>query len=174
MSESREAVQARYLRQYPNTSPILNACENGNLADVKVLLTINNINNFGSSAGSYGTPLIIAAMDEHFQIVKYLIEQGADPNIANSDGWNALHFAAWYNITNTELIELLLAHMSLESINKKNRWGHTPLDGAYGANNDSHPLRQEKIALLRSKGGKANYYDENGRRVGEGNGDLNH
>ena len=40
-------------------------------------------------------------------------------------------------------------------------------------NNDS-PIRQEIIALLRSKGGKANYFDENGRHVGEGNGDLNH
>ena len=39
--------------------------------------------------------------------------------------------------------------------------------------NDS-PIRQEIIALIRLKGGKANYYDENGRRVGEGNGDLNH
>ena len=29
------------------------------------------------------------------------------------------------------------------------------------------------IALLRSKGGKANKYDENGRNVGQGNGDLN-
>jgi hypothetical protein len=30
------------------------------------------------------------------------------------------------------------------------------------------------IALIRSKGGKANYYDANGRRVGDGNGNLNH
>ena len=31
--------------------------------------------------------LMIAAGYEHFQLVKYLIEQGeADPNIANSDG----------------------------------------------------------------------------------------
>ena len=37
--------------------------------------------------------------------------------------------------------------------------------------NDS-PLRQEIIALLRSKGGKANYHDETGRDVGSGNGDL--
>ena len=35
-------------------------------------------------------------------------------------------------------------------------------------------IRQEIIALLRSKGGKANYHDENGRMVGRGNGDLNH
>ena len=34
-------------------------------------------------------------------------------------------------------------------------------------------MRQAIIALLRSKGGKANCFDENGRRVGRGNGDLN-
>ena len=51
------------------------------------------------------------------------------------------------------------------------RVGFTPMDCAY--HNDS-PIRQEIIALLRSKGGKANCYDENGRNVGEGNGDLNH
>ena len=28
--------------------------------------------------------------------------------------------------------------------------------------------------VIRSKGGKANYFDENGRNVGKGNGDLNH
>ena len=60
--------------------------------------------------------------------------------------------------------------MSLNSINKKVGAGNTPLDLAYC--NDS-PLRQEIIALIRSKGGKANYYDENGRDVGHGNGDLN-
>ena len=42
---------------------------------------------------------MIAANYEHFQIVKYLIEQGeADPNIADSEyGLNALHYAAWKN-----------------------------------------------------------------------------
>ena len=77
--------------------------------------------------------------------------------------------AAW-NRTNTELIELLLTHMTLDSINKNSR-GYTPLDWAYHHNRS--PLRQEIIALLRSKGGKANYFDANGRNVGEGNGDLN-
>ena len=62
--------------------------------------------------------------------------------------------------------------LSLDSINKKNGAGSTPLDYAYLHNRS--PIRQEIIALLRSKGGKANKYDENGRLVGEGNGDLNH
>ena len=62
--------------------------------------------------------------------------------------------------------------MPLASINKKTGGGSTPLDDAYY--NNHSPLRQEIIALLRSKGGKANWYDENGRYVGRGNGDLNH
>ena len=61
--------------------------------------------------------------------------------------------------------------INYNSINKKNSGGYTPLDRAY--RNDS-PLRQEIIALLRSKGGKANCFDANGRMVGEGYGDLNY
>ena len=69
------------------------------------------------------------------------------------------------------MIQLLLTHMSLDSINKKSRGGYTPLDYAYKRNDN--PIRQEVIALLRSKGAKANCFDENGRHVGRGNGDLN-
>ena len=168
-----------------NGTPLVCACEQGHLEDVKLCITGHDVEATGMTVkemvnqvgtDSYGgeyTPLMIVAANEHFQIVEYLIEQGeADPNIANRHGWNALHCAAYRNRTNTELIELLLTHMSLDSINKKNRWGFTTLDYAY-VHNDS-PIRQEIIALIRSKGGKANNYDENGRRVGRGNGDLNH
>ena len=53
--------------------------------------------------------------------------------------------------------------MSLDSINKKQFGGRTPLDYAY--RNNRSPLRQEIIALLRSKGGIANRFDENGDRI---------
>ena len=185
----------RYKREFPRGTPIVCACEHGRMDDVQSFMNLHpfhkyitnrDVNGYRddmtlkdmvSQVGRdrYGyecTPLMAAAMDEHFQIVKYLIEQGeADPNIANRYGKNALHWAARNNRTNTELIELLVTHMSLDSINKKNRYGDTPLDYAY--RNDS-PLRQEIIALIRSKGGKANCYDANGRWVGKGNGDLNH
>ena len=61
-----------------------------------------------------------------------------------------------------------------EKEKKKRRGGggNTPVDLAYQYNNS--PIKQEIIDLIRSKGGKANYYDENGRLVGYGNGDLNH
>ena len=186
----------RYKREFPRGTPIVCACEHGRMDDVELFMNLHPfhkyitnrdvngyrddmtlkdmVNQVGrTSSGVEFTPLMAAALNEHFQVVKYLIEQGeADPNIATSGGWNALHYAAGNNKENTELIQVLLTRMSLDSINKKNLVGSTPLDWAY-RHNDS-PIRQEIIALLRSKGGKANYFDENGRNVGEGNGDLNH
>ena len=93
--------------------PLVIASRKGRLNDVKLLITGydgngSNGNNmtlkeYVSQVGRNGysfehTPLMIAARNEHFHVVKYLIEQGeADPNIANSAGWNALHYAACYN-----------------------------------------------------------------------------
>ncbi len=184
----------RYKREFPRGTPIVCACQHRRMDDVELFVNLHSfhkyitnrdvngyrddttlkdmVNQVGKNIyGAECTPLMAAAMNEHFQVVQYLIEQGeADPNIAHSDGWNALHIAASGNRTNVELIELLLTHMTLDSINKKAR-GYTPLDYAYY---NRSPLRQEIIALLRSKGGKANYFDANGRNVGRGNGDLNH
>ena len=69
---------------------------------------------------------MIAAMYEHFHIVQYLIEQGgADPNIAcRSLKSNALHFAVnrRSDDENTDLIQLLLNHMSIDSIIRRPIW----------------------------------------------------
>ena len=83
--------------------------------------------------------------------------------IANSFGWNALHWAACTNRTNTDLIQLLLNNMSLDSINQQDDDGETPLDWCYAVNDS--PIEQEIIALLRSKGGIANNHDENGNEI---------
>ena len=169
-------------------TPIVCACEHGRMDDVELFMNLHPfhkyitnrdvngyrddmtlkdmVSQFGKD--SYGeeewTPLMIAAWNEHFHVVQYLIEQGeADPNIATtSDGYNALHQAA-FNRTDTELIQCLLNHMTVDSINQEDYDGDTPLDYCY-RDNDS-PIRQEIIALLRTKGGIANNYDENGDRI---------
>ena len=146
----------------------MNGVKEGNMTMKEMVNQVSK-----DSDGCEWTPLIAAAATDRLQIVTYLMKQcEAEPKIAGSGGWNALHCAADNNRTTTELIELLLTNMSLDSINKKNWAEYTPLDLAYLHNRS--PLRQEIIALIRSKGGKANSHDENGREVRLDNGDLNH
>ena len=173
----------RYKEEFPRGTPFVCACQRGRMDDVESFVNLHDfhkyisnsnngnmalkdmVNHVGSNSRGYErTPLMTAANREHFQVVQYLIEQGADPTITDSAGWNALHYAARWNITNTELIELLLTHMSLDSINKKSRGGETPLDLAY-RNWSNLVIRQEIIALLRSNGGKTNYYDDDGNYI---------
>eukprot|EP00942_MAST-04A_sp_MAST-4A-sp1_P007134 g7134.t1 len=152
----------RYKREFPRGT------FNGNMAWKEYVNQEGRI----SHGGKY-TPLMTAAKKEHFHIVQYLIEQGeADPTIGHSNGRNALHLAASYNRMSTDVIRFLLEHISIDSINQKLSGSRvTPLDQAYQYN--FSPIRQEIIALIRKKGGKANHWDANGRLVGEGNGDLN-
>ena len=166
-------LKIKYEEEFPRGAPLVVACEYGRFEDVKLLITgYNDVNGSNgnnnnmtlkeyvnqegkNSRGDSGgwTPLTAAACQEHFQIVKYLIEEGeADPNIADSTGWNALHLAAQTNEKDTEVIEFLLTHMSLNSINKKDWNGYTPLDWAYDSNGS--PIQQKIIDLIRSKGGK--------------------
>ena len=164
----------RYNNEFEGRSALICACGEGHMNDVLLFLNLHRfhkyiemngvkegnmtvkemVNQLGTnSRGWERTPLMIAAENEHFQVVKYLIEQGeADPNIARSTRRNALHCAACNNRTSTELIEFLLTHMPLNSINQKDEEGDTPLEIAYKYNNS--PIQQKIIDLLRSKGGK--------------------
>jgi hypothetical protein len=180
----KEILYSLYKKEFPDSTPVTVACEKGRLEHLKIFVAGYNdvkesgmtlkeyVNQEGTTSRDYRyTPLMMAAMNEHFQIVKYLIEQcEADSNIADSIGWNALHWAAYNNKKDTKLIQCLLNHMSLNSINKKTSGWNTPLDYAYENNS---PIKQKIIDLIRSKGGKANWHDANGRNVGRGNGDLN-
>ena len=180
--KSANDLYEEYKNNFKNATPLIVACEKGKLEDVKTLMspdakhignmTLNEyVNQFGTdSRGEERTPLMIAAYYEHFQIVKYLIGLGADANIAGRYGANALHYAAGHNEKDTEVIELLLTNMSLNSINNKSVVD-TPLDRAYGFNDS--PIRQKVIELIRLKGGQANVYNLDGKRVGDGLGDLN-
>ena len=110
----------RYENEFEGKSALICACEEGRMNDVLLFVNLHRfhkyiemngvkegnmtlkemVNQVGrDSGGSEYTPLMKAGQFEHFQVVKYLIEQGeADPNIANSEGYNALHCAA-YNLS---------------------------------------------------------------------------
>ena len=91
----------------------------------------------------------------------------------DSDGDSSLHFAAWKSDKGVQMLQFLIDNYNgniKEIINQKNN-GWTPLDYAYEYNKS--PIKNDIVSLLRKYGGKANYYDKNGNKVGKGKGDLN-
>ena len=123
----------KYKKEFPKGTPLVCACEKGRFEDMKLLTTAlkEMVNQAGSDSQGYSkTPLMVAAQNEHFHTVQHLIEQGeADPEITNKHDWNALHFAARKNKRSTNLIQVLLDHMSIDSINKQSQWGALPWTG---------------------------------------------
>lgn len=73
--------------------------------------------------------------DCNLSIIKYLLENGADPNKKDEDGWTPLHHAL--NINNNDvdemkIIKLLLQHKA--DIHIENNKGHTPMFKALCSN----------------------------------------
>lgn len=107
---------------------LVSAAAAGELGDLKMLAARSNVNTAGST--SFGsrqpglTPLVAAAQKGRTEAVALLIEQGADLNAADSEGWTAVMHATYKQ--RTEVLKLLLqAHASPAVIGADD--GMTPL-----------------------------------------------
>ena len=88
---------------------IINYCKNN---DLKSLQMVSNLHYFVNLHNKeYGwTPLIVAAYNNSYSIVKYLIENGADVNAVNYNGTTPLMYAkdAVIQLGETKVLDLLL------------------------------------------------------------------
>lgn len=89
----------------------------------KEVIKSNNLNIVDKNGE---TPLyLVSGRDfSYFQIIKKMIEKGADPNIAREDGKIPLHAASWAS-QNIKVIKFLVDNGS--NINKQDNDGYTPL-----------------------------------------------
>lgn len=132
-----EEVKA-IMKQYPDAinsvneagySPLILACYKGNV-DVANFL-IKNVKDIDGNS-SMGTPLMAAVVKGNKEIVQALLENKANPNIADPNGTTALIYASMFK--NYDIVSLLIKAQA-KSDTKDNR-GNSALDYAILANDD--------------------------------------
>jgi ankyrin repeat protein len=102
------------------------ALSSGDLAAVKRLIRDKAAADRRLSDGS--TPLVSAAIRGHIEVVRYLLELGADPSGSTTDGNTPLHAAAF--LCREVVVKLLLNKGA--SLTAKNNNGETPIDVVSG------------------------------------------
>ena len=98
--------------EHSGYSPLVLACYRGS-DDVAKFLIENVCEIDGSS--NYGTPLMAAVYKSRENLVKVLLDFGANPDIADVNGTSPMHYAVI--MRNTKIIELLIkadADLTLE------------------------------------------------------------
>ena len=91
-----------------------------NVTILKALINKKANVNFRNMSGT--TPLMLAALYDHEESVKILIENGADVNIKSKSGWNALIFAGG----NMNILKMILDKNP--NLNVIDNFGETVLD----------------------------------------------
>ncbi|MGA7195404.1 MAG: ankyrin repeat domain-containing protein [Anaerolineales bacterium] len=119
--------------------PLGLACFFGHLETAQYLINAGARVNSASKNKMKVTPLHSAAAGGHTELVKFLLEQGADPNALQESGFTPLHAAAQNG--DVESIHQLLLHGADTDV--KSAQGKTPLDYA------TESQKSEAIGLLR-------------------------
>ena len=86
---------------------------------------------------SYSYPIIRATVKGYLDIVKYLVENGADINLCGDDKYTALHYACLYNYY--EIVQYLVEHGADMYI--KNIYGKRPIDIAIKKNDEGYNIK---------------------------------
>merc|ERR1712008_535059 len=80
------------------------------------------------------TPAMEGTIHKKTGIVKFLLEQGADPTIVTDRGSNLLHYACYFGVM--QVVKMLVEDHQMD-VNAVGDWGGTPLQKAKLASQDA-------------------------------------
>jgi excisionase family DNA binding protein len=127
--------------------------DEGDFAALKSLIDSGADVNARSSDG--WTPLMLATIKGHTEMVEALLKNGADSNARNRKGWTALMFAV--SMSDADTIRILLRAGA--NINARDKEGKTALMQAACENN------RESLKILIEEGADLNLEDHSGERA---------
>ena len=145
---------AGILRKYKPDIDIFEAAAVGDINTAARLLQINPELLHTFSPDGF-TVLGLASYFGHLSLVKFLLEEGADPNITSNNQLNVAPIHSACAISDIEIAELLIENGA--NVNAKQTQGVTPLHSA--ANNGKTLL----VMLLIKKGAVVNAKMDNGQ-----------
>ncbi|MCF6808536.1 ankyrin repeat domain-containing protein [Thiotrichales bacterium 19S9-12] len=118
---------------YPNLL-LLKAIEANDLAAVKIAIKYGaNVNHKGQNDI---TPLHLASVLGYKEVVRYLLDKNADPNVHNQiDSDTPLHTAAYHG--HTEIIDLLINNKTPANLDACNNHDQLPIDVARSENQNN-------------------------------------
>jgi ankyrin repeat protein len=96
------------------------AAGNGNIQQLRVLLTVDNVDDV---FGSGWTALHYSTYESHYECVKHGIEMGANVNARDSTGWTPLYMASMGR--NIDIVRALLDANAI--VDAQTDFGATPL-----------------------------------------------
>lgn len=89
---------------------------------------------FRADSERFGSPLLLSAVVEgQIEVARLLLENGANPNVGNQQGWTSTHQA--FRSRNAELVSMVIEHGALFGM--KDVRGHSPLRIAVEADDAS-------------------------------------
>jgi len=118
-------VDAGIIEEFKTDESIVAAAKNGDLKTVKTILEKNPSKIDVKNKNGY-TALHWACMRAHWNVVKYLVEKGADLNVVGGDGGTQINWAVHHD--NLEIVKLLVENGA--KLNSQNQWGMTELHTA--------------------------------------------
>lgn len=95
-------------------TPLILASREGALASVDALVAAKANTNQTSGDGS--TAMLVAIQNGHYDVATYLLNHGADPNLANLKGWNPLYLAVKHRNIETGTIPVPNSDQAMDFI----------------------------------------------------------